>query len=264
MVGVRAPELGWNNNMLDVMAERGFRYDTSKTGSLEWPGRTRGNLWELPVQMFPRTRSSRSVLGMDYNFKVNNVSGAEVREMYDLVIERSYEGDRHPVFFCHHFSRWSGPDGVTYWSSLQGAIRAVAARGKVHFLNYRELADVFDGGYAPAPAPFVGTPCTESSECSSVEGGFCMKYGAGSTGFCSTGCDRYCPDRSGYATTFCVNSSDLGGDPVVADSDDAVPEGVCVSRSEALNSFCGDIPGTTAADLERHNDPTRTEAVCVP
>mgnify|MGYP002063296400 CR=1 FL=1 len=84
--------------LLDVMAERGFRYDTSKVGSLEWPGRTRGNLWEFPVQMFPRMRNTRSILGMDYNFKVNNVTGAEVEEMYDHVIERSYNGDRYPVF----------------------------------------------------------------------------------------------------------------------------------------------------------------------
>ena len=56
--------------------------------------------------MFPRTRSTRSILGMDYNFKVGGLTGAEVREMYDRVVERAYAGDRHPVFFCHHFSRW--------------------------------------------------------------------------------------------------------------------------------------------------------------
>jgi len=263
MVGVRAPELGWNNNMLDVLAERGFRYDTSKVGALEWPGRTRGNLWELPVQMFPRTRSSRSILGMDYNFKVGGLTGAEVGEMYDRVVERAYQGERHPVFFCHHFSRWSGPDGVTYWTSLKSAVRKAAALDKVHFVSYVELVDLLDGGHAPEPAPFVGSPCSENAECSSVSGGFCMKYGDRSAGFCSTSCDRYCPDRGGQATTFCVSSSDLAGDPVSAVGS-PVPAGVCVSRSESLNSFCSAIPGTTADQRERHNDPSRTESVCVP
>jgi hypothetical protein len=142
MVGLRAPELGWNNSMLDVMAARGFVYDTSQTGTLTWPDLTRGNLWEFPVQTFPRTRSSRSVLGMDYNFYVNKVDGAEVAEMYEKVVREAREGDRHPVYLCHHFSKWAGPDGMTYWDALKQSVRSLASLGDVSFPSYIELVDL--------------------------------------------------------------------------------------------------------------------------
>ena len=264
MVGVRAPELGWNNNMLDVMAERGFRYDTSQTGQLGWPGRTRNGLWEFPVQMFRRTRSTRSILGMDYNFYVGQLHGAEVAEMYERVIREAYEGPRHPVFLCHHFSKWAGPDGVTYWSALQQAVRSAARRTNVRFPSYIELTDMFEGGLEAPRAAFVGTPCTSHDECGTLDGGFCMTYGAGAAGFCSVSCERYCPDRNGFAATFCVDSAALTGAGLPDGDLSALSGGVCVSRAEQTNRRCGELPGTEAETLPRFNEPDRTAEVCVP
>lgn len=264
MVGVRAPELGWNNAMLDVMAERGFRYDTSQTGELGWPSRTRNGLWEFPVQMFPRTRSSRAILGMDYNFYVGNLTGAEVGEMYDRVIREAYESDRHPVYFCHHFSRWAGPDGVTYWSALQSAIRAAARRTDVLFPTYDELTTLVEGGARPGELPFVGTACTTHDDCAGLEGGFCVTHDAGAQGFCSLACDRYCPDRPGQAGTFCVAASDLEGIGLPEGDLSSLPAGLCLEKSEAANSSCADLPGTAPRTLSRMNDPSRTAEVCAP
>ncbi len=265
MVGVRAPELGWNNAMLDVMAERGFRYDTSQTGQRGWPARTRNGLWEFPVQMFPRTRSSRAILGMDYNFYVGHLTGAEVAEMYDRVVREAYEGSRHPVYFCHHFSRWEGPDGVTYWSALQGAIRAAARRADVIFPSYVELTALVEGGTTTTTTlPFVGTACEGHDDCMGLEGSFCATHGSGDRGFCSLGCDRYCPDRPGEAATFCVASSELEGLGLPGEDLSSLPAGVCVPKAEPANGRCAELPGTAPTTLGRFNDPSRTAEVCAP
>jgi hypothetical protein len=273
MVGVRAPELGWNNAMLDVMAARGFRYDTSQTGQLGWPGRTRGNLWEFPVQMFPRTRSSKQILGMDYNFYVGHLDGAEVEEMYNKVIGRAYAGSRHPVYLCHHFSNWAGPDGVTYWDSLKRSVRNTAkSLDGVRFVSYIELTDMFDaagaGSGTPQPlpqtqAPFVGTPCTTHDQCADLDGGFCMTYGS-SQGFCTIECSSTCPDRTGAAGTFCVASAGLQGVGLPPGDLSDLPAGVCVSKADPANQSCAGIPGTRPTTLPRLNDSSRTSQVCAP
>jgi len=110
-------------------------------------------------------------------------------------------------------------------------------------------------GVKPADGPFVGSTCTDSSQCKfsgSGQDGFCQSFEGG--GFCSLSCDGYCPDKYGSAATFCVS---LDGET-----------GQCVSKSAAENNQCADLPGTSAQAMDRFIGTSGASAssavVCVP
>ena len=110
-------------------------------------------------------------------------------------------------------------------------------------------------GVEPPEEPFVGTTCADESECTfsaSGEDGFCQTYEDG--GFCSIGCEGYCPDKYGAAPTFCVS---LDGET-----------GQCVSKADSENSQCADLPGTTAQTMDRFvgssGASVTSAVVCVP
>jgi len=110
-------------------------------------------------------------------------------------------------------------------------------------------------GEAPEDTPFVGSTCGDTLECefsASGEDGFCHTYEDG--GFCSLGCEGYCPDKYGAAPTFCVT---LDGET-----------GQCVSKSSHENDDCAELPGTTAQTMDRYvgssTAPASTAVVCVP
>jgi hypothetical protein len=69
-----------------------------------------------------------------------------------------------------------------------------------------------------------------------------------SFGFCSQSCQSVCPDFPGEAPTMCVS---LDG------------RGQCVSRADANNAFCSDIPGTSMHVMPRLSDGDY-QAVCGP
>lgn len=116
-------------------------------------------------------------------------------------------------------------------------------------------------GVTPEPQPFVGTPCTDSSQCDFIEGGaqgYCATFETteGTTaGYCSVGCEGYCPDRWGFAGTFCVESSQAG-------------VGMCAPKAEDANQGCAAIPGTHPQEAARFigssSAPARTATVCLP
>ncbi|MFN3199406.1 MAG: hypothetical protein ACE366_13465 [Bradymonadia bacterium] len=102
--------------------------------------------------------------------------------------------------------------------------------------------------------PFVGAPCSCESDCGFVaqgQSGWCHP-----AGFCTIGCEGTCPDRSGYASTFCISSSNgaLGG--------------ICASQASDVNGDCADLPGTLDRPRERYVGSSgaspRSAVVCVP
>lgn len=109
----------------------------------------------------------------------------------------------------------------------------------------------------PATEPaWVGTPCSQDSECDfSADGTPAFCYTFGNDGFCGLPCEGLCPDRTGEAPTFCVES-DVDG------------MGVCASYSAAQNNWCNAIPGTQPRAEDRYigsaNVLNRTRTVCVP
>ncbi len=108
----------------------------------------------------------------------------------------------------------------------------------------------------PSTEPaWVGTPCTEDSQCdfrADGASGFCYENSVGQ-GFCGLPCEGLCPDRDGEAPTFCIETASGGS-------------GVCASYSAAQNQWCGDIPGASAQSKSRFvgnsNALSRVRTVC--
>lgn len=120
----------------------------------------------------------------------------------------------------------------------------------------------FLNGADPNAMPFVGSPCAGDSECGFTEGGeqgYCFTFedaDSGQTrGFCSVGCEGYCPDRYGFAGTFCAETPEGGA-------------GMCAPLSESINSNCEDIVGISAQSADRFigssSASARTSTVCLP
>ena len=135
-----------------------------------------------------------------------------------------------------------------------------AARGETPF---------FQPGWEPvtpeAPAEvrdaFVGSRCDEELTCGFDEGvsrGFCLET-EGTAGVCSLECAGYCPDREGFAGTFCVASEAMGLRQGL---------GVCAVKASQANEGCATLPDMEPATVERYTGasgvPTRSAQVCVP
>lgn len=104
--------------------------------------------------------------------------------------------------------------------------------------------------------PWVGSPCVEQAECdflASGEPAFCFTSDAGTNGFCTIACEGFCPDKSGRAGTFCIDS---GVDEL----------GVCASVPADSNEFCAAIPGTSPLERDRYigasGAPATSQEVC--
>lgn len=97
-----------------------------------------------------------------------------------------------------------------------------------------------------APHPhdgWIGGACADEDACG---GGICL---AGQpAGLCSEACERYCPDRAGRPSTFCV---DLGFDN----------GGICVAQC-ADDADCRD--GYACVDAARYKDEATRRTVCLP
>jgi peptidoglycan/xylan/chitin deacetylase (PgdA/CDA1 family) len=112
-------------------------------------------------------------------------------------------------------------------------------------------------GQPPEAQPFVGTTCASDSDCNfsiSGEQGWCVQWDE-SPGFCTLACEGYCPDRYGHAGTFCAEALEFGS-------------GLCLSKSEAANYYCGSVEGTEPVDVVRYigaSSASDAEAtVCLP
>ncbi len=116
------------------------------------------------------------------------------------------------------------------------------------------------GGAQPAPRPaWIGSACDDDSQCDFGGGAFgsCQRYSGG--GICTLSCEGLCPDRAGFATTFCVSARHFG---------EALDFGVCTAQAVTQNSRCADLPGMVARDVERFvggsGASRRSATACVP
>lgn len=92
----------------------------------------------------------------------------------------------------------------------------------------------------PGSQGWIGDRCVSSSDC--MTGNTCQKATGASYGYCTVTCQKYCPDKVGYASTFCV-------------------DGTCRARCE---SDAGCSAGSTCSTQKRYNQPTVTSKVCMP
>ena len=111
---------------------------------------------------------------------------------------------------------------------------------------------------ALASLPWIGSTCQSDQDCSfSIETGAarCLKS-QNNKGMCIAPCQGYCPDREGYATTFCAQAEQL---------EIGMTGGLCFARSQPQNSYCSDGEELTMNRyLGSSSASSRTERVCIP
>lgn len=120
VVGARTPCLeGDLGALYPVLAQRGFRYDSSRVARLgEWP-RLKLGVWSVPLLEIPLAGHDFRVISMDYNFMVNQTGGVSgppsVAPAVELETYRSlrnafhtsYRGNRAPLTIGSHFQTWN-------------------------------------------------------------------------------------------------------------------------------------------------------------
>ena len=103
---------------------------------------------------------------------------------------------------------------------------------------------------------FVGSACATDTDCNFASGneiGACIAQQTTPT--CSLSCEGYCPDKDGYAPTFCVSL-------------DGGQTGSCLARPSPLNNNCEDRPGMVRVEMSRHIGASgarrASRVVCMP
>ncbi len=153
VVGFRAPQLAHNTALYEVMTEFGYAYDTSKILPPGPPQRTHhgGKTFEQITQFALMKYSGSRTIPMDYNYKVNDVTGERMLRDYKNSIAAAYANGRQPWNIGHHFALWKGG---AYWRAMKDAFR-YAAQGcpdevgvelcpDVEFPAFRDLIGVVE------------------------------------------------------------------------------------------------------------------------
>ena len=150
--GFRAPQLGQNPALYDVLAEEGFRYDTSKIATMNyWPEKRKGGVWNYPLAQVRIAGTAKKTISMDYNFFVTQSGAVEERsptlqdiyrremlQTYYNYFLNNYNGNRAPVHIGHHFSKWNGG---AYWKAMKEFAQTVCKLPEVRCVTYAALTD---------------------------------------------------------------------------------------------------------------------------
>lgn len=157
ITGFRAPNLGVNKDMFDLLPTFGFTYDTSITSSRmdAQPKKNAQGLWQFYLPSISRGNGSR-VLAMDYNFFVAHTGGQELltrtdprwQEYHDDMLgayrnyfNHNYRGNRAPVYIGHHFSLWNSD---LYYEVFKDFAREVCVQPDVACVTYEDLVEYLE------------------------------------------------------------------------------------------------------------------------
>ncbi|MBS1962891.1 MAG: hypothetical protein JST04_11790 [Bdellovibrionales bacterium] len=152
--GFRAPLLGQNPHLYDVLAEEGFRYDTSKMADMNyWPKKEKG-LWNFPLAFVGIAGTAKKTISMDYNFFFVQSGGVEEKnpikrevyrkemlQTYFNYFQNNYNGNRAPIHIGHHFAKWNGS---AYWNAMKTFAQTVCGLPEVKCVTYRELTEYME------------------------------------------------------------------------------------------------------------------------
>ncbi len=153
IIGARTPCLeGKRSVFLPLLADEGFRYDTSGWGYLQWPKKTETtSLWDIPLQVLDMADTGRDVLSMDYNFYEQQgkltTAGSRDRMQDQMVrtyrnaLDAVYNGNRAPLIIGHHFAEWNM--GV-YHAALGQFMHETCSKPDVRCVNFEQLVDWLD------------------------------------------------------------------------------------------------------------------------
>lgn len=177
-VGARTPCLEGNLGLLEpVLAERGYRYDASKTRNLnEWPGNANG-VWQYGFPSIAIEGYKLALLAVDYSINYNMVANhgeadakraAQIEPLvydgYMNAFDRLYYGNRAPLELSNHFTHMSHD---AYNNAVEKFVLNVCVKPEVHCVSYREATDWMDahkdavaafekGGFPALPRPAAG------------------------------------------------------------------------------------------------------------
>ena len=125
-------------------------------------------------------------------------------------------------------------------------------------MNFAQLVVGIGDPVSPPPAAkFIGSDCLTDAACTFGPDARCLLYDDAGTprGMCVLPCEGACPDRAGFATTFCT-------------SVDGGLSGVCVPKAHAANAYCTELPGTAQTGVNRYVGSSSSAAanasVCLP
>lgn len=157
IAGFRAPDLGKNTALYEVLKDYNYAYDTSDGGKKDaWPTRLSNGLWEFPLASIRYASSTSNILSMDYNFYFKQSGAKDIAKQgdenwnkfygdtYNSYINYfigNYNGNRAPVFIGSHFSLWN--DGV-YWQAMRDFAAAVCVKPEVRCVTFRQLMDYLE------------------------------------------------------------------------------------------------------------------------
>jgi len=99
--------------------------------------------------------------------------------------------------------------------------------------------------------PWIMSECATDSDCA-FEGGVCRENEYSGRSFCTQPCTRYCPDRDGYPSTFCVADSS---------SQNA---GMCMFQSSSLSNGCRRLDHFDVQRVSRFGQSWVRRNVCLP
>jgi peptidoglycan/xylan/chitin deacetylase (PgdA/CDA1 family) len=154
ITGFRAPQLGHNTALFEVLDEFGYEYDTSKVLGVGPPQRVRHrgetfeNLYEFALMKNPGS----ATIPMDYNYKFGDYSGERMLSDYRTSVLDAYEArGRQPWNIGHHFALWKRG---AYWAAMQDVFEW-AANGcpndsgvercpETEFPTFKELSAIID------------------------------------------------------------------------------------------------------------------------
>lgn len=147
VVGFRAPLLGLNSAMYEVLAENHYTYDTSRTADMTYWPELKGGIWNFPLAQVRIAGTGKRTLSMDYNFYYAQSAGREnpanAEEYYQEMLQTymgyfhlNYYGNRAPIHIGHHFSKWNGG---AYWRAMQDFAKNVCGMPEVKCISYGEL-----------------------------------------------------------------------------------------------------------------------------
>jgi hypothetical protein len=145
-------------------------------------------------------------------------------------------------YVSHGCIRMSAEGIVEVYGRLQGRRAEVVIQKPVERRSDGEAVD-FD--------PWLLSECQSDADCDFDEG-FCQHNEYRGAGFCTRSCTRYCPDRDGHPTSFCVPNPDGAGN-------------ICTLKSTpTATDNCRRLQGFVEhPDVARPDESARAD-VCLP
>ncbi len=155
-------------------------------------------------------------------------------------------------YVSHGCVRMEAADIVELWAYIKGVPR-------VSVWLQKEIERDEAGRAIDIDARWIGSECMTDTDCN-YEGGTCRPNRFNNRGTCSAPCDRYCPDRFGYPTTFCV--------PADADDPQATvgpaTKGFCAMVASDQTHACQRYSGLTSyAGVARNHQSSVIHNVCL-